>query len=87
MSNANQRPLYEIAQEIRKDWNATSKNGIYFGAVPYLDAMSSLDKPTEKYGYDSGKSIILYFLGNASTYKGAKAKELKAELKQLVGLK
>jgi hypothetical protein len=83
MSNANQRPLYEIAQEIRQDWNATSKNGIYFGAVPYLDAMSSLDKPTEKYGYDSGKSIILYFLGNASTWRGDTAKRVKAELKEM----
>ena len=83
MSNANQRPLYEIAQEIRQDWNAKSKNGIYFGAVPYLDAMSSLDKPTERYGYDSGKSIILYFLGNASTWKGDTAKRVKAELKEM----
>ena len=83
MSNLNQRPLYEIAQEIRQDWNATSKNGIYFGAVPYLDAMSSLDKPTEKYGYDSGKSIILYFLGNASTWRGDTAKRVKAELKEM----
>jgi hypothetical protein len=83
MSNTNQRPLYEIAQEIRRDWNATSKNGIYFGAVPYLDAMSSLDKPTDKYGYDSGKSIILYFLANASTYRGDTAKRVKAELKTM----
>lgn len=81
MANTNQRPLYVIAQEIRQDWKATSKNGIYFGAVPYLDAMSSLDKPTDKYGYDSGKSIILYFLANASTWRGAKAKEIKKELK------
>ena len=83
MANTNQRPLYEIAQEIRKDWKATSKNGIYFGAVPYLDAMSSLDKPTDKYGYDSGKSIILYFLANASTWKGDTAKRVKAELKAM----
>lgn len=83
MVNTNQRPLYVIAQEIRQDWNATSKNGIYFGAVPYLDAMSSLDKPTDKYGYDSGKSIILYFLANASTYRGDTAKRVKAELKAM----
>jgi hypothetical protein len=83
MVNTNQRPLYVIAQEIRQDWNATSKNGIYFGAVPYLDAMSSLDKPTDKYGYDSGKSIILYFLANASTYRGDTAKRVKAELKTM----
>jgi hypothetical protein len=83
MVNTNQRPLYVIAQEIRQDWNATSKNGIYFGAVPYLDAMSSLDKPTDKYGYDSGKSIILYFLANANTWRGDTAKRVKAELKTM----
>ena len=83
MTNATQRPLYVIAQEIRQDWKATSKNGIYFGAVPYLDAMASLDKPTDKYGMDSGKSIILYFLANASTWRGDTAKRVKAELKAM----
>ena len=83
MVNTNQRPLYVIAQEIRQDWKATSKNGIYFGAVPYLEAMSNLDKPTDKYGYDSGKSIILYFLANASTWRGDTAKRVKAELKAM----
>jgi len=83
MSTANQRPLYVIAQEIRKDWKATSKNGIYFGAVPYLDAMASLDKPSDNYGMDSGKSIILYFLSNATTWRGDTAKRVKAELKAM----
>lgn len=83
MSTANQRPLYVIAQEIRKDWKATSKNGIYFGAVPYLDAMASLDKPSDNYGMDSGKSIILYFLANASSWRGETAKRVKAELKAM----
>jgi len=83
MSTANQRPLYVIAQEIRKDWKATAKNGIYFGAVPYLDAMASLDKPSDNYGMDSGKSIILYFLSNATTWRGDTAKRLKAELKAM----
>jgi hypothetical protein len=83
MTNSTQRPLYVIAQEIRQDWNATSKNGIYFGAVPYLDAMASMDKPTDRYGMDSGKSIILYFLANASTWRGDTAKRVKAELKAM----
>jgi hypothetical protein len=83
MTNSTQRPLYVIAQEIRQDWKATSKNGIYFGAVPYLDAMASLDKPTDRYGMDSGKSIILYFLANASTWRGDTAKRVKAELKAM----
>tara|TARA_R110000868_G_scaffold263878_1_gene522492 strand:+ start:607 stop:864 length:258 start_codon:yes stop_codon:yes gene_type:complete len=83
MSNTTQRSLYEIAKEIRKDWKATAKNGIYFGAVPYLDAMATLDKPTDKYGMDSAKSIILYFLSNATSWRGETAKRVKLELKAM----
>ena len=54
------RPLCEIAREIKKDW----KN-IYFGARPYLDAMATLNSINDNYGFDSGKSMVLYFLSNA----------------------
>ena len=76
------RPLYEIANEIRKDW----KN-VYFGAKPYLSAMATLDKITDNYGYDSGKSVVLYFLSNAGTWRGETAKRIKAELKKMAGIK
>lgn len=72
------RPIYEIAKEIRKDW----KN-IYFGAVPYVDAMQELNQITDKYYLDSAKSIILYFLANASSWRGETAKRIKAELKAM----
>lgn len=72
------RPLYEIASEIRKDWQK-----VYFGAVPYLQAMSSLDQVTDNYGMDSGKSIVLYFLANAGTWRGETAKRIKTELKAI----
>jgi len=81
------RSLSTIASEIRKDWRATSKNGIYFGAVPYLDAMSTLDKISDNYMFDSGKSIVIYFLANAQTWKGETAKRIKAELKKMAGIK
>jgi hypothetical protein len=73
------RPIHEIANEIRKDWVK-----IYFGAVPYLQAMQTLNKPTDSYGFDSGKSIINYFLANAGTWRGDKAKQIKAELKAMI---
>lgn len=69
------RSLYEIAQEIKKDWTKP-----YFGAVPYLNAMMSLDSINSMYGMDSAKSIVLYFLANAQTWRGDKAKEIKKEL-------
>jgi hypothetical protein len=73
------RPLYEIAREIRKDWKR-----VYFGAVPYLDAMGDLGNVSDSYGFDDGKSIVRYFLANASTWKGDTAKRIKIELKSLI---
>lgn len=69
------RPLSEIASEISEDWTK-----VYFGAVPYLEAMSSLTSINDNYGMDSGKSIVLYFLSNASTWRGDTARRIKAEL-------
>lgn len=83
---AQQRPLYEIANEIRSDWSK-QKSGINYGAKPYLEAMQSLDKVTENFGCDSGKSIVLYFLSNATQWRGETAKRVKAELKKMTGLK
>lgn len=77
-----ERPLYEIAREIRKDWDKV--NG---AAKPYLDAMASLDKITDSYGMDSAKGIVTYFLCNAGTWKGETAKRVKIELKKMAGVK
>ena len=73
------RPLYEIANEIRKDWR-----NVYFGAKPYLDAMRSLDKITDMYIFDTAKTIIAYFLGNAGTWRGEVAKRIKKELNDML---
>lgn len=73
------RSLSVIANEIRKDWNK-----VYFGAVPYLDAMSTLNSVNDKYIHDSGKSIVLYFLCNATTWKGEVARNVKKELNSMV---
>jgi len=72
------RPLYTIAREISQDWKKP-----YFGAVPYLQAMSTLDSVEDNYIHDSGKSIVLYFLSNATTWRGETARRVKAELKAL----
>jgi hypothetical protein len=72
------RPIYEIAREIRNDWKRP-----YFGAEPYLDAMFSLDSIRDNFMYDSGHSVVLYFLANANTWKGDTARRVKAELKAM----
>lgn len=73
------RSLSEISREVKKDWT-----NVYFGAKPYLDAMSTLNSVNDNYGMDSGKSIVLYFLSNATTWRGETARKVKAELKQMV---
>lgn len=78
-TTTNARPLYEIAREIKADW----KN-IYFGARPFIDAMAALTSIDESYMNDSAKTIIHYFLSNASTWRGETARRIKAELKAMV---
>ena len=74
-TNIESRSLSVIAAEIRKDWKKP-----YFGAVPYLQAMMCLDNINDNYGFDTGKSIVLYFLANAGTWKGETARRIKKEL-------
>jgi len=73
------RNISEIATEIRTDWKKP-----YFGAVPYLEAMASLSTVNDNYFYDSAKSVINYFLANATTWRGETAKRIKKELKDLL---
>ena len=74
--------LASIARFIRSDW----KN-VNFAAKPYLDAMASMGSIDENYGCDTGVSIVVYFLSNASGYRGDNAKLIKAELKKRAGIK
>lgn len=73
------RSISTIAAEVRRDWAKP-----YFGAVPYLDAMRHLSDITDRYYYDSGDSVVRYFLANANTWKGDTARRVKAELKAML---
>jgi len=72
------RPLYQIAADIRRDW--TKPN---YAAKPYLEAMSALRTMDDKYYFDDAKSVVLYFLANAGTWRGDVAKRIKKELKEM----
>lgn len=74
------RTLREIASEIRKDWGTK----VYFGAKPYLDAMSTLNKITDQYYDDHASEIVIYFLANAQTWRGETARRVKKELNQML---
>jgi hypothetical protein len=84
--NVKPRTLRDVAMEVRRDWKH-----VYFGAVPYLDAMMQMnDTPATRDGVkggnyyaDSAQSVILYFLANANTWRGETARRVKAELKAL----
>ena len=73
------RSLSEIAREIKKEWTKP-----YFGAVPYIDAMLSLNSIDDMYMFDSARSIVAYFLSNASRWRGDTAKRVKKELKEML---
>lgn len=71
--------LHSIARRIRADWR-----NVNYAARPYLEAMASLSSVNDSYGFDSGRSIIRYFLCNASSWRGPVAKEIKATLKSML---
>ena len=77
--NNQARPLNVIAQEIKADWKK-----MYFGAVPYVDAMQHLSSVDDAYGYNNGRYLVNYFLANASLWKGETARKIKAELKSML---
>lgn len=77
------RPISTIAREIEADWSKIGK-GINYAAKPYLNAMKSLNSIQDAYGADTGKSVVLYFLSNAASYRGETARRLKAELKAMI---
>jgi hypothetical protein len=84
MSNTTQakaapRSINAIAAEIRKTWKKVN-----FGAVPYLQAMQSIESVNDSYGQESAKSIVLYFLSNASTWRGDDARRIKKELNAMI---
>lgn len=73
------RKISDIAKDIQNDWQKVN-----FAARPYLDAMFDLSSTKDMYGMDSADSIVRYFLSNASSWKGDKAKEIKKELNTML---
>ena len=73
------RQLHVIAREITATWPKVN-----YAAVPYLDAMRTLSSVYDNYFYDTGRSIVAYFLANAKTWRGDDAKRIKAELKAIL---
>lgn len=75
------RTFSEVAREIRAKWSKP-----YFGAVPYLDALEQVHTSDKNAPYmvEQVKDIVLYLLCNIATFRGADARRLKAELKEMI---
>lgn len=73
-------PIAQIADVIRRDWKNLSPY-----AAPYLQAMAHLASLEDTYFADDGRSIVLYFLANASGWRGETARQVKAELNRRLG--
>jgi hypothetical protein len=81
VSEAPTRKLWEIAEEIKLSWA-----NMYFGAVPYVDAMKTLSDMSDNYYDDDAHTIVIYFLGNATYWRGETARRIKKELRALAKL-
>ena len=69
----------EIAYAIAKDWKNISPY-----AKDYLNAMKEITDIEGDYYADSAKSVVMYFLANASSYRGDNARAYKSLLKAMV---
>ena len=78
MSN---KTIVQLAVEISKLWKNPSPY-----AKPYLSAMFHLVDKDSKYILDSADDIVARFISNASGFRGADARRIKAELKEIVGI-
>jgi len=73
------RPLCVIARDIKRNWPEPN-----YAAIPYLNAMFSLRSIQDNFYADTGQSVVLYFLTNATHWRGEEAKRLKAELRSML---
>ena len=82
--NLKEKTISELAWIAHKDWSQQG-TGVSLFAKPYIGAMMEMTNIADGYGADSGQSVVLYFLSNASTWKGPVARAVKAELKSRIG--
>lgn len=69
----------EIAHAIARDWQTINPY-----ANEYLNAMKEITDINGSYYADNAKSVVMYFLANAGTYRGDNARTYKALLKGMI---
>jgi hypothetical protein len=84
MPKTKHRPLHVIAAEIRRDWTAQrTDRRVPVYADAYLRPMETLTSINDNYHMDTAYSIVLYFLANATTWRGEAAQKIKHELRMM----
>jgi len=73
------RTLSMIARDILRSWKP-----VHPWAAPYVEAMLSLQTIDDMFLEDSARYIVARFLGAATTWRGEKARSIKAELKAML---
>lgn len=73
------RSIAAISAEIRSDWKDVTPE-----AKPYLEAMACIDRLTDRFELDTGRTIVAQFLINARRWKGDRAKRIKTELRDML---
>jgi len=71
------RLLKEIAKEIQED---IADKSWYIYAKDYVEALLQLETIEDDYYADSAASIVSYLLANLGSWRGDKARAIKAEL-------
>lgn len=79
MTTTTTRPIRVIAQDIKANWP-----NVNYAAQPYLEAMENIEDIADDFFQDSARSVVLYFLSNAKTWRGDAARRIKAELKAML---
>ena len=74
-------PPYKLAALAQADWSQRGK-GVSYAALPYLQALESVDSWEGKYILEEARTIGLYFLSNAGGWRGPVARAVKAEIKR-----
>ena len=75
-------PLSQLAFICKRDWANPSPY-----AVPYIKALLCCPTIDSRYGMDSARNVALYFLSNASGWRGETARLVKAEIKRRLSIK
>lgn len=67
--------ISDISRVVRKNWAKPN-----FAAVPYIESMGHCETLESRYIAEDGATQVVYFLSNATTWRGDVAKLVKAEL-------